>query len=230
MSDPMNTRILFSLASALALALPAAFSQDPSSSTKDAPPEYEPTVLSAMRSFVGRDFKTALEFVDKADRMYQPTARTVNIRAAVAIEEKKYDEGRQYCIKALQLDPKFFPALFNLAEIPFMQGKYAEARLTYEKLIEDEQNADLVKFRLLLTYLLEKNDERAKELLDKVPLLNDTPVYFYSHAAWEFGHGNEKEAQSYISSAETVFPKSKLANFIDVFYDLGWLKRPSGTE
>jgi hypothetical protein len=64
-------------------------------------------------------------------------------------------------------------------------------------------------FRLLLTYLLEKNDERAKELLDKVPLLNDTPVYFYSHAAWEFGHGNEKEAQSYISSAETVFPKSQ---------------------
>ena len=225
----MNTRTLFSLASVLALALPAAFSQAPDS-TKDAPPEYEPTVQSAMRSFVGRDFKTAIELVDKADRMYQPTARTVNVRAAVAIEEKKYDEGRQHCIKALQLDPKFFPALFNLAEIPFMQGKYAEARLTYEKLLEDEQNADLVKFRLILTYLLEKNDERAKELIDKVPLLNDTPIYFYSHAAWEFAHGNEKEAQANITSAETVFPKSRLANFIDVFYDLGWMKRPSGTE
>lgn len=226
----MNTRTLFSLASILALTVPAAWSADSADSTKDAPPEYEPTVQSAMRSFVARDFKTAIELVDKADRMYQPTARTVNVRAAVAIEEKKFDEGRQFCIKALQLDPKFFPALFNLAEIPFMQGKYAEARLTYEKLIDDEQNADLVKFRLILTYLLEKNDERAKELLDKVPLLNDTPVHFYSHAAWEFAHGNEKEAQSYMNSAETVFPKAKLANFVEVFYDLGWMKRPSATE
>src|SRR4030095_3285761 len=150
----MNIRTLFSLASVLALVVPATFSQAPPDSAKDAPPEYEPTVQSAMRSFVGRDFKTAIELVDKAERMYQPTARTVNVRAAVAIEEKKFDEGRQYCIKALQLDPKFFPALFNLAEIPFMQGKYAEARLTYEKLIEEEQNADLVKLHLILTSLL----------------------------------------------------------------------------
>jgi hypothetical protein len=33
--------------------------------------------------------KPPVELVDKAERMYQPTARTVNIRAAVAIEEKK---------------------------------------------------------------------------------------------------------------------------------------------
>jgi tetratricopeptide (TPR) repeat protein len=225
----MNPRPLLTLASVLALAIPS-FGADNPASIKDMTPAYKATLQSAMRSFVTRDFKTALALVDKAEGMYEPTAMTVNVRAAIAIEEKRWDEGRAYCVKALQLDPKFFPALFNLAEIPFMQGKYAEARLTYEKLIDDEQNADLVKFRLILTYVLEKNDERAKELIDKIPLLNDTPVYFYSHAAWEFAHGNEKEANSYITSAETVFPKPKLANFIEVFYDLGWMKRPAGTE
>jgi tetratricopeptide (TPR) repeat protein len=162
--------------------------------------------------------------------MYQPSAITVNIRAAIAIEEKKFDEGREHCLKALQLDPKFFPALFNLAEIPFMQGKYAEARLAYEKLLDDEASADLVKFRLYLTYLLEKDDERAKAHLDRIPLLNDTPIYYFAFAAWEFAHGDEKKAQSYINSAETVFPKTKLSNFADVFYDIGWLKRPTGNE
>jgi len=223
----MNTRTLVSLASVLAFVVHAAFSED---SLKDTPPEFKATVESAMRSFVARDFKTAITLVDKAERNYQPTAVSVNIRAAVAIEEKKYDEGREYCIKALQLDPKFFPALFNLAEIPFMQGKYAEARLTYEKLIDDPTNSELVKFRLILTYLLEKNDERAKEMIDKIPLLNDTPIYYYANAAWEFAHGKKKEAQSFMTSAETVFPKAKIANFIDVFYDLGWLTRPTGTE
>ncbi|MEO7318728.1 MAG: tetratricopeptide repeat protein [Chthoniobacteraceae bacterium] len=152
------------------------------------------------------------------------------ITAAIAIEDKKFDEGREYCVKALQLDPKFFPALFNLAEIPFMQGKYAEARLAYEKLLDDESSADLIKFRLYLTYLLEKNDEVAKQLLEKIPLLNDSPIYFYGSAAWEFAHGDEKKVQGYLNSAETVFPKSKRGSFVDVFYDICWMKRPTGAE
>lgn len=202
----------------------------PAQSAKDLPPDYVKTVQGAMRTFSARDFKTTIALVDKAEQMYQPTAMTVNVRAAIAIEDKKFDEGKELCVKALQLDPKFFPALFNLAEIPFMQGKYAEARLAYEKLLDDEASVDLIKFRLYLTYLLEKNDEVAKQLLEKIPLLNDSPIYFYGYAAWEFAHGDEKKAQSYLNSAETVFPKSKLGNFMDVFYDIGWMKRPTGLE
>lgn len=202
----------------------------PAQTPKDMPPEFIKTLQSAMRTFATRDFNTALALVEKAELLYQPTAMTVNVRAAVAIEGKKFDEGRELCLKALQLDPKFFPALFNLAEIPFMQGKYAEARLAYEKLLDDETSVDLIKFRLYLTYLLEKNDEVAKQHLEKIPLLNDSPIYFYAHAAWEFAHGDQKKAQTYIDSAETVFPKPKLGNFVDVFYDIGWLKRSTGTE
>ena len=209
-----------------AASIPVSRAENP----KDMPPDYIKAVQNAMRTFAARDFKTALALVDKADAMYQPTAMTVNIRAAIAIEEKRFDEGREFCKKALQIDPKFFPALFNLAEIPFMQGKYAEARLAYEKLLDDESSADLIKFRLYLTYLLEKNDEVAKQLLEKIPLLNDSPIYFYGYAAWEFAHGDEKKAQGYLNSAETVFPKSKRGNFMDVFYDIGWLKRSAGAD
>lgn len=224
----MSIRRLFTLACLLvAVALTSSRAQ---TTPKDLPPDYIKTVQSAMRTFAARDFKTAIALVDKAEAMYQPTAMTVNVRAAIAIEDKKFDEGLELCVKALKLDPKFFPALFNLAEIPFMQGKYAEARLAYEKLLDDEASMDLIKFRLYLTYLLEKNDEVAKQLLDKIPLLNDSPIYFYAYAAWEFAHGDEKKAQGYLNSAETVFPKSKRGNFMDVFYDIGWMKRPTGAE
>ena len=224
---------MMSLRQLLSIACITAFAAAPgigAENPKDMPPDYVKTVQNAMRTFSTRDFKTTLALVDKAEAMYQPTAMTVNVRAAIAIEDKKFDEGKEYCLKALQLDPKFFPALFNLAEIPFMQGKYAEARLAYEKLIDDESSADLIKFRLYLTYLLEKNDEVAKVQLEKIPLLNDSPIYFYGYAAWEFAHGDEKKAQSYLNSAETVFPKAKLSNFLDVFYDIGWMKRPAPGE
>ncbi len=223
----MSIRRIFAIA---CLSAAVSISYSGAQTPKDMPPDYVKTVQSAMRTFAARDFKTALALVDKAEQMYQPTAMTVNVRAAIAIEDKKFDEGRALCVKALQLDPKFFPALFNLAEIPFMQGKYAEARLAYEKLLDDESSADLIKFRLYLTYLLEKNDEVAKQLLEKIPLLNDSPIYFYGYAAWEFAHGDEKKAQGYLNSAETVFPKSKRGNFMDVFYDIGWLKRSAGAD
>lgn len=223
----MSLRHFLSIASIAALfAASGVGAENP----KDMPPDYIKTVQSAMRTFSARDFKTAIALIDKSEAMYQPTAMTVNVRAAIAIEEKKFDEGKQFCLKALQLDPKFFPALFNLAEIPFMQGKYAEARLAYEKLIDDDNSGDLIKFRLYLTYLLEKNEEVAKQQLDKIPLLNDSPIYFYAYAAWEFAHADEKKAQGYLNSAETVFPKSKLSNFLDVFYDIGWMKRPTGND
>lgn len=190
-------------------------------------PEYQTTMRNAVRAFNLRDFPTALALMDKADSMYQATPMSLNVRGAIAIEQKRYEDGRKLCLEALKLDPKFFPAHFNLAEIPFVQGKYAEARLHLEKLLEDHPKDDLLRFRILLTYLLEKNDAAARERLDDVPFFSDTPAFYYSHAAWEFAHGNEKEARAWVDRGTWVFPPHKTINFEAVFYDLGWMKRPT---
>ena len=150
---------------------------------EDTPPAYRTALRNAIRAFSARDFKTTAAMVDEADKMLPATPTTINIRAAVAIEEKRYAEGRELCLKALNMNPRFFPARFNLAEIPFMQGKYAEARLGYEKLVNEDPKEELLKFRIFLTYLLEKNEAKAKEELDSIPLLNDTPIYFFAQSA-----------------------------------------------
>lgn len=208
-----------------AASLHAATSSDP---LKDAPPTYRNAMMAAMKAFTTRDFDGAVQGVEKADTGWQKTPVSLNILGAIKIEKKEFEEGRKYCLEALRLDPKFFPARFNLAEIPFVQGKYAEARAMFEKLQEDEPRDDLLKFRVFLTYLLEKNDVEAKTRLDEVPLINDTPISFYAHAAWEFSHGNEKEARNWLTSGVRTFPPIKHVNFIEVFYDLGWLDRSTG--
>ena len=199
-------------------------------SAADFPTEYAVAMRDAMRSFLQRDFPTALAVVEKAERAFRETPISLNIRGAVAIEERRFDEGRKYCIEALRLDPSFFPAQFNLAEIPFVQGKYAEARVLFEKLRDDHEKDDLVQFRIFLTYLLEKNESAAREMLENVPFLSDTPIYYYTHAAWEFAHGNEEEGRKWVDSGNYVFPPLKTLNFSNVFYDLGWLKRPGTSE
>jgi len=190
-------------------------------------PGYVTLVRNAIRSFVQRDFETTLSLIDQADQIVPATPMALNIRGAVAIEQKQFDVGRKYCIDALRTDPKFYPARFNLAEIPFVQGKYAEARALLERMLEDHPKDDLLMFRIYLTYLLEKDETAAKEHLDQIPFLSNTPVYYFAQGAWEFAHGNEKEGRAWIERGHYVFPPHKSQNFIEVFFDLGWLKRGS---
>jgi len=216
-----------SVALALLLTLPitvtrAAESSDP---LKDAPPSYREALIAAMRSFTARDFDKARETVHKADSSWQQTPVSLNILGAIEIELRNFDEGRKLCLAALNKDPRFFPARFNLAEIPFVQGKYTEARTFFLKLQEDEPDDDLLKFRIFLTFLLEKNDLEAKRHLDEIPIINDSPISFYANAAWEFAHGEEKKGKDWLASGARTFPPIRHINFVEVFYDLGWLQR-----
>jgi len=190
------------------------------------PPIYLNLIRDAMRAFAARDFDTAIAQVSKADGTFQVTPVALNVRGAIAIEQRKYDEGRELCEKALKLDSTFFPAQFNLCEIPFVQGKYPEARAAFDKLLTAYPKNDLVKFRIFLTHLLEKNDAVAAQELEKVPILGNTPVYYYANASWAFAHGKPEEAKSWLSRGYDVFPPARHMNFIDVFYDLGWVPRP----
>lgn len=204
---------------------PARAAGDP---LKDVPTGYRDALISAMKAFTLRNFDEAKQLIEKADADYKPTPMSLNILGAIAIEGKRFDEGRDWCNKALELDPEFFPARFNLAEIPFVQGKYAEARAALEALQKEEPKNDLLRFRIYLTYLVEKNEREARAHLDAIPLINETPISFYANAAWEYAHGNEEKGREWIASALRSFPAVKQINFIEVFYDLGWVKRQPG--
>lgn len=191
------------------------------------PPAYLEMIRAAMHSFKAHDFDDAIKQVDRADLLFQVTPVALNIRGAIAIEQKKYDEGRDLCLRALKADPNFYPARFNLCEIPFVQGKYREARALFRSLIESYPKDDLIKFRIYLTFLLEKDDDAAQQQRDHTPFIGDSPVYYYIQAAWEFAHDNPAAAKTWLEKGNYVFPPGKHYNYIDVFYDLGWVKRPT---
>ena len=92
-------------------------------------------------------------------------------------------------------------------------------------LLVTKSEDDLLRFRIFLTLLLEKKDAEARPLLDAIPIINETPISFYANAAWDFAHGQEESAKNWIASGLRTFPPAKHVNFIEVFYDLGWLRR-----
>ena len=197
---------------------------------KSPSPEYVKALREAVRAFNARDFTTTLKAIDTAESLYPPNALTLNTRGAALIEQKKFDEGAAYCRKALELDPKFYPARFNLCEVPLVQRRYAEARAMFARLREENPKDELVQFRILLTWLLDKNDAEARRALDAIPFPGNTPAYYYGNAAWEFAHANSVEANKWVMRGNWVFKPDVTSNFSQPFLEIGWLKTAPGTS
>jgi tetratricopeptide (TPR) repeat protein len=191
------------------------------------PPEYRAGLVEMAKAFSARDFPATIAAIEQLEKMAPPNAHTVNTRAAVMIEEHKYDEGRRLCQEALKLDPKYYPAKFNLGEIPLMEGKYPEARAIFQALLNANPRDELVQFRIFLTFLLEKNDAAAREILGKLKFPSDTPAFYYANAAWEFTRDNKDEGKAWVERGNWVFGKDKAQNFAESLIQQGWIERPA---
>ncbi|MGB8166566.1 MAG: tetratricopeptide repeat protein [Chthoniobacteraceae bacterium] len=191
---------------------------------KNPSPEYLAALREAVRAFNARDFAAAIKSIDAAEAINPPNPLTLNTRGAALIEQKKFDEGSAFCRKALEIDPKFYPARFNLCEVPLVQKRYPEARAMFKQLVDENPKDELAQFRILLTWLLENNDVEARRVLDAIPFPSNTPAYYYGNAAWEFAHGNDAEANKWVMRGNWVFKPDVTANFSQPFIEIGWLK------
>lgn len=221
----MNTRR--PLLTLVALLAGAAFASAAAQPIASYPPDYRAALAEMAKAFSARDFPTTIEAIDKLEKMAPPNAHTVNTRAAVMIEQNNYDEGRRLCQEALRLDPKYYSAKFNLGEIPLMEAKYPEARAIFQTLLNANPRDELAQFRIFLTFLLEKNDAAAREILGKLKFPSDTPAFYYANAAWEFTRGNNDEGKVWVDRGNWVFGKDKAQNFAESLIQQGWIERPA---
>src|SRR5437016_11033095 len=183
-----------------------------------------------LQAYEQRDFDSAARLAEQADTAEPNQPQVLNLRGAILLEQQKYDEAERFFKQALTADPKFREAQFNLADVPFRNKDYAEARDRFQALLKQtpggdkNQAAQLINFRIFLTYLLEGKDSRAQKLMEQFQFSGDTPALYYAEAAWEFKHDNADKANDWITSARKIYPSASNAQYAAGFYDLGWLK------
>lgn len=189
----------------------------------------------AERSFQQRDFPAALKFLDLADEGAPSQAASLNLRGEIFMEDKKLDEAEKAFHQAFAADPKFREAQYNLAQIPLKQKDYGKARERLEALFaqtpggEKNQAAQLIKYKIFLTLLLEGNDAQAQKMMDQFKFTGDTPALYYAQAAWAFKHDNPDQGNDWIESARKIYSPALNIIFADTFYDLAWLQRAPDT-
>jgi Flp pilus assembly protein TadD len=190
----------------------------------------------AEQAFQQRDLTAARRLVDEADAADPNQAATINLRGEILLAQKDFDGAENAFKQAIKLDPKLSEAHYNLAQIPFKRKEYTKARDRFEALFaattpapggDKNQTAQIIKFKIYLTLLLEGKDSRAQKMMEQFQFTGDTPALYYAQAAWEFKHNNTAKATDWIVSARKIYSPALNVVFADSFYDLGWLQNQS---
>ena len=181
-----------------------------------------------------RDFATALKLIDEADKADANQPATLNLRGEILMQQQQFDQAEAAFKKAAKLDPKLREAQYNLAQIPFKKKDYAKAQERFEALYkrtpggDKNQAAELIKFKIYMTLLLQGKESRAHSMMEEFQFTGDTPALYYAQAAWEYKHNNSEKAADWTGSANKIYSPALNSVFADAFYDVGWMQRPEG--
>lgn len=187
----------------------------------------------AQQALRQRDLATALKLADEADQADPNQASTINLRGEILMQQEQFDQAEAAFKKAAKLDPKLREAQYNLAQVPFKKKEYAKARDRFETLYkrtpggDKNQAAELIKFKIYMTLLLEGKESRAHAMMDEFQFTGDTPALYYAQAGWEFQHNNPEKAADWTASANKIYSSALNSVFADAFYDVGWMQRPA---
>jgi Flp pilus assembly protein TadD len=196
--------------------------------------ELEAMYNKAFREFSAANYDLALKELDAIDARQPDLAESQNLRGVILMRQAQYDQAEAALQKALATDPKFWNARFNLAEIPFLRKDWAEARKRFEGLLQSGTSelqgdaAQLIQYKILLTYLLEGKENMVDSIMAKFELTPDTPAVTYSNAAVAFQHKKEQEAKDLIAAAEKKFSPALNKLFAESLYEVGWMQKPAG--
>src|SRR6266567_687792 len=221
---------IWKIAAVAALAL-SSFAAENVAPTKT---ELEEMYNKAFREFEANNFPQALKELDAIDARQPDLAASQNLRGVILMRQGIYDKAEVALLEAERIDPKFWNARFNLAEIPFLKKDWSEARKRFEKLLSSSQSdlaseaSQLIQYKILLTYLLEGKENMVDSILAKLELSPNTPAVDYVKAAVALQRKNGKEAKDWMAAAEKNFSAQLNKLFAESLYEVGWLEKPTG--
>jgi tetratricopeptide (TPR) repeat protein len=196
--------------------------------------ELEAMYSKAFHEFDTNNFEQALKDLDEIDARQPDLAESQNLRGVIYMRQRIYDKAEAALFEAVRIDPKFWNARFNLAEIPFLKKDWAEARKRFQQLLSANASdlqgdaAQLIQYKILLTYLMEGKENIVDSILAKFELSPDTPAVHYANAAIALQRNNQKEAKDWIAKAEKDFSPQINKLFAESLYEIGWLEKPAG--
>jgi tetratricopeptide (TPR) repeat protein len=171
----------------------------------------------------------AMEKINEAEALKPGTAILHNMRGSVYTAMRDFDKAQEQFEKAQALHPGAFEPRFNLLELQYVRGNYAEAEKgfaellqTYPKLRVEIRHITL--FKILVSQLKLDKLATAEETMKNFTFMDDTPAYYYARAAMFFQKGDKIEGHTWVNKAAQIFKQpEQTVPYIDSLIEARWI-------
>jgi|TARA_B100001093_G_scaffold463170_1_gene478991 tetratricopeptide (TPR) repeat protein len=193
------------------------------------------TLLQEAATFIqGIRLQEGLDRLIQIEAISPDLYQTYNLRGAIFTKLRDFGKARQAFNKALELQPGLMEALFNLAELDFVEKKFASSVSSFTSLKANNPNLrpetiKLIDYKLFIATLLQSqakgdaHEKKALAMLDGFDFLDDYPVYYYGQAALAFNNDDKEEAESWMTTAQRIYNKTTQTIYIDALIEMGWV-------
>jgi Tfp pilus assembly protein PilF len=185
---------------------------------------YETAISKATKALGAGNLAEADKQADAAAKLEPSSAQTANLRGVIAVQKKDYEDAANRFNQAIAADEKFYPAKLNLADVLLLQGKYADARASYEELQQLDAKSEILQFKIVVTDVLEDRQSQAEQLINEMTFPGSTPAYYFARAAVLLKKSQEKEAQQYFANARKYYETQQCEYFIHFLQQNGLAK------
>lgn len=161
-------------------------------------------LAAAAEDVKDRKFEKALANAEAALALAPNNPVALNTAGAALVQLRRFEEGRTILERAVEINADLFEPAFNLGEVYFLEGNYAEAAHQFRLLSYRFGSPPVLKFKMFLSYLLAGYPDSAKQVLREIRFPTDGPAWYYAHAAMAASDGNRGEARRLMRAANAI--------------------------
>ena len=144
------------------------------------------------------------------------------VRGNIYALNRQWAEAKKDYQTALQLNATNVRIKFNLADIDFMQKKYASARPGFLALEQDSEFGDICTYKVFLCDLYSGHPDVANQELEALNQVGAKASYYFANAAWSLYQHKADDAHDWIASASRIYSPAKFNRYASSLTDLGY--------
>ncbi len=165
----------------------------------------------AKAAYNGEQWANCLAHLNNCDLIYDGSPNVWNLRACALLATNELDAAAPFIARSLKLDPTDSVALMCQSELYMLRKEFGNSIPVLEKLRHmhraepDRALHDAFTFHQLLCHLMLRQEMEARALVAGLSPLCDSPLYYYSEAAFSVYRGDSNGALEPLRSASNIF-------------------------
>lgn len=180
------------------------------SAVKLDPGQYQASILLVMSHLARNEPDQALAALQKLENQRPDNPLVFNLKGSILAAKKDFASARRYFEQALRIDPVYFPAAMNLAQLDLRDKNPAAAKKRAEAILEkDSKNTEAMMLLASIAGQTPGSEQQAADWLERAQMADPRAVQpRLMLATYYLEKGDAKKAMAAARDALAVSPDS----------------------